>query len=304
MKKLLSIVLFFLCCTGLLACSQPVEESDNIYQIYYVSNDLTKVEAHPHEMGAEDSEAILHELMECLATIPAKLTYKAPLEMGFTVKEVNMHEGRVLLDLSAEYVTLEPITEVLVRAAIVRTLTQMEDVQYVGFLVEGQQLFDSAGELVSWMGAEQFIQNDGNEINTYELARVKLYFANETGDKLIATTREKHYSTNMSLERFVVDELIAGPDAQSEGLYQAVNPETKVVNVMTRDGICYVNLDSAFLTVAGNVSVEVAAYSIVNSLAELNHISKVQILVNGEVPTSFSNAVFERDLDYVTTLAQ
>ena len=65
-----------------------------------------------------------------------------------------------------------------------------------------------------------------------------------------------------------------------------------------------VNLDSNFLTVINNVSTEVAVYSIVNSLVELDNINKVQILVNGEVPPTFSNSTFERNLDYVTTLEQ
>ena len=154
------------------------------------------------------------------------------------------------------------------------------------------------------MNADQFINNDGNEINTYELVKVKLYFANAAGDKLIASYREKHYSTNTPLERFVVEELIAGPSGQIEGLYPVINPETKIVNILTKDGICYVNLDSNFLTVINNVSTEVAVYSIVNSLVELDNINKVQILVNGEVPPTFSNSTFERNLDYVTTLEQ
>ena len=154
------------------------------------------------------------------------------------------------------------------------------------------------------MNAEQFINNDCNEINTYELVKVKLYFANADGDKLIAAYREKHYSTNTPLERFVVEELIAGPSGQIEGLYPVINPETKIINILTKDGICYVNLDSSFLTVVNNVSTEVAVYSIVNSLVELDNINKVQILVNGEVPSTFSNSTFERNLDYVTTLEQ
>ena len=52
------------------------------------------------------------------------------------------------------------------------------------------------------------------------------------------------------------------------------------------------------------LATEVAVYSIVNSLVELDNINKVQILVNGEVPSTFSNSTFERNLDYVTTLEQ
>ena len=50
------------------------------------------------------------------------------------------------------------------------------------------RLYDNAGELVGWMNAEQFINNDGNEINTYELVKVKLYFANADGDKPVSYT--------------------------------------------------------------------------------------------------------------------
>jgi germination protein M len=168
--------------------------------------------------------------------------------------------------------------------------------------VQGEQLYDNTGSPVGLMSADQFINNDGNEINTYELIKVKLYFANEDGDKLIAAYREKHYSTNTPLERFVVEEIIAGPSGQIAGLYPTVNSDTKIISVSTRDGICYVNLDSSFMTVVNNVSTEVAIYSIVNSLAELSNINKVQILINGEVPASFSASTYERNLDFVTTL--
>lgn len=152
------------------------------------------------------------------------------------------------------------------------------------------------------MSADQFIDNDGNEINTYELAKIKLYFADESGTSLIAANREKHYSTNTPMERFVVEELIAGPTGQVEGLYPSINPSTKIVNVMTKDGICYVNLDESFLTVVNNVSTDLSIYAIVNSLVELSNINRVQILINGEVPASFSAASYERNLDIVTVL--
>ena len=71
---------------------------------------------------------------------------------------------------------------------------------------------------------------------------------------------------------------------------------------MTKDGICYVNLDETFLAVVNNVSTDVSVYAIVNSLVELSSVNKVQILINGEVPSSFGTSAFERNLDIVTTL--
>ncbi len=208
------------------------------------------------------------------------------------------------IDMDSAYNKLPVITEVLVRAAIVRTLTQLPEVDYIEFTVDGNQLYDANGVRVGWMNSTQFIDNDGNEINTYELVRVKLYFANADGNRLIAAYREKHYSTNTPIERFVVEELIAGPSGKVEGLYPTINPGTKIVNVTTKDNICYVNLDESFLTVVNNVPTEVSIYSIVNSLIELSGINKVQIMINGEVPVSFSTSAYERNLDIVTDLDQ
>lgn len=191
------------------------------------------------------------------------------------------------------------------RAAIVRTLTQLPEIDTVEMTVEGKPLVDSMGNVVGRMNADQFINNDGNEINTYELARIKLFFASDEGNMLIAAYREKHYSSNTPIERFIVEELIAGPSGQVEGLHATINPNTKIINVTTKDGICYVNLDDNFLTVPDNVSMDAAVYSIVNSLVELSNINKVQILVNGEVPTTsaiFQNSTFERNLDMVTSV--
>lgn len=302
MKRLFVALVCLVLAAGFAACKDEEPSDAVVYQIYTVNNSGTKVESHPHIMQATEEDAMLDELVACLSTQPEKLEYKAPFAMGFEVLSMELTGERLSIDMNAAYQGLPATTEILVRAAIVRTLTQLPSVRYVGITVEGNQLFDNAGDVVGFMNAELFIDNDGNEINTYELTRVKLYFANMEGDKLIGAYREKYYSTNIPLERFVVEELIAGPSGAVEGLYPSINPEVKIISVMTKDGVCYVNLDTTFLTVVNNVSTETSIYSIVNSLVELSSVNKVQILVNGEVPASFGSSVYERNLDYVITL--
>lgn len=300
MKKITIVMIALIYGLFFSGCGQEQPDSESEWQIYYVSNSETKVEMHPRKISSDDPEEQLDELIQYLSTSPEKLEYKAPLVMGFQLLSVERDGGRILLDVDSAYRDMPVTTEVLTRAAIVRTLTQLDGVSYIGITVEGEQLYDGLGNLVGWMNADQFIDNDGNEINTYEQVRVKLYFASEDGANLIAAYRQKHYSTNTALERFVVEELIAGPTV--DGLYPSVNPSTKIINVMTKDGICYVNLDSSFLTVETNVSTDVSIYSIVNSLVELSNINKVQILINGEAPPGYSNSIFDRNLDIVTTL--
>ena len=289
----------------LTGCGTREPETGKKISVYYVNTAETKVEVHDQYLNTKTPEEQLEETMTFLSTTPEKLEYKAPFDMGFQVLDYEVEDGKLVINVDKAYSELSVTTEVLVRAAVVRTLTQLSNVKYVTITVEGSQLYDNAGELVGWMNAEQFINNDGNEINTYELVKVKLYFANADGDKLIAAYREKHYSTNTPLERFVVEELIAGPSGQIEGLYPVINPETKIINILTKDGICYVNLDSTFLTEGYNQKPEVAIYSTVNSIIESGNASRVQILVNGASDVTYKGSIqLDRPLEWNSELIE
>ncbi|MBR1852805.1 MAG: GerMN domain-containing protein [Lachnospiraceae bacterium] len=303
MKRFLVLLLAVLgLCSSMVACGGQQTAEEGTYQIYVLNNEETKVESHACDIMATGKADMLEEFIDALSAQSERLEYKAPFSLGFHLLSANIVDNQIILDMDEAYGKLSASTEVLARAAIVRTLTQIPGVRYVQFTVDGRQLYDNTGNAVGPMSADLFIDNDGNEINTYELARVKLYFANSTEDKIIGAYREKYYSTNMPMERFIVEELILGPSGKVEGLYPTINPETKILGVTTQDGVCYVNFDSGFLTSVNNVQAETAIYSIVNSLTELNNVTKVQILVGGEVPAGYEKSVYERNLEYVSSL--
>ena len=305
MKRITAVLLVLVCLISLAACNEEQEDKTKIYSVYYVSNSETKIEMHEHYMVAEDLEGQVAELLNTLATTPAKLEYKAPLNMGFQVQSVEINMGKVHLDVSESYNNLSVTTEVLVRAAIVKTLTQLSQINFVSITVNGNPLLDSLGNIVTTMNRDQFVENDGNAINTYEEVKLKLYFANEAGDQLIAASRTKEYLTNISLEKLIVEELLKGPSR--EGLYPTINPSTKVASVTVRDGVCYVNLDETFLSQPYTVTADVTIYSITNSLVELSNVNRVQISINGDNSGTYREkysltTYFERNLDIVTTL--
>jgi germination protein M len=299
----LHILLLVLC---LMTCSltgcREGSGSEEGTPIYYISSEGTKLETHSFEVEGTGAENRVRQMLDYLAQTPENLSYQAPLSMGFQLLSYTLDNGKLSLDMSIEYYDLSPATEVLVRAALVRTLCQVSSVNHVRITVAGESLMDNAGETVGWMDESLFISNDGNAINTYESARIRLYFATEDGTQLVSAYREKYYLTSMSKERFIVEEMIAGPSGQISGIYATISPETDIISVNTRDGVCYVNLDSDFLTVYNNVSTEIAIYSLVNSLTDLSYVSKVQILINGEVPGTFAST-YEQNTDIVTTLS-
>lgn len=308
MQKIWTLLLCICLLFTFTGCEKPAEgKNDNTKKIYYINQTETGLELHEREITSRKAADQLTELMELLAESPEKLDYKAPLNMGFAVLSYTIDEERILVDVDNAYLNLPSTTEILVRAALVRTLTQIDGIKYVSMTVEGNQLHDSLGLAVGLMSADQFIDNAGDEINAYEKVRLKLYFANADGTALIATNRTMAYNTNISIEKLVVEQLLAGPNADvADVAFPTINPNTKLVSISVKDGICYVNFDEGFLSQTYNVTTDVAIYSVVNSLAELTSVNKVQISINGETNLMYRESVslstvFERNLNLVTT---
>lgn len=309
MKKGIGLLQLLLCFILLAACGKEEINSEKLFQIYFISNSETKVEVLEYEMQAENMEGQIEEMLSCLAESSSdRLEYKNLSLMGVSVLQYTVDNGTLVLDLSEGYKNLSATQEILVRAAIVCSLTAIEGVDTVEITVNGNPLYDNLNNLVGRMSADQFINNLGKEISTYEMADLNLYFANEAGDGLIEVNRKMAYNTNIPLERLVIEQLILGPGGDVAGqVFPTMNPDTQIVSVRTRDGICYVNLNETFLTQIYNVSADATIYSIVNSLAELGTVNKVQISINGDTSGTYRekfsfSTLFVRNLDIVTTL--
>ena len=93
----------------------------------------------------------------------------------------------------------------------------------------------------------------------------------------------------MSREKLIVEKLMQGPSGSDA--YPTINPDANLLSVTIKDGICYVNFDSTFLTGAYDVLPEVTIYSIVNSLIEGTEAQQVQITINGEADAKYMEAV-------------
>lgn len=299
----LLLILPVLICT---ACgSQEQQQNGKQYNIYYVNNEETKTLAREYVTETESTDELLMEFLGQLAQVPARFEYEAPLAGSFSLLGYALDNGQLTMNFDGQYREMESVKEVLTRAAIVRTLTQIEGIDYVSFTVQGEMLADSSGVTIGMMSSDLFIDNAGNEINAYEKVNLHLYFANEDGTGLVEENRRNVvYSSNISLEKLVVEKLVEGPT--SEGAYPTVDPTTKIISVTTKDGICYVNLDETFLNQPYSTSAEVTIYSITNSLVELSNVNKVQITINGETNLLYRekfslNEVFERNLDLLAT---
>lgn len=309
MSKVKIIILGLLCMLGLVGCSGDEEEQiKSGYKIYYVNSEENNIVGESYKASSKDTEKMIQEFLDKLEKNGVSVDYKPAKPEEVEVEEYNLKEETLSLKFNTAYDTMANTTEVLMRMAYVKTLIQIPGVNFVDFYVEEQPLQDSSGDVIGAMNEETFIDNSGGQINEYNEADLILYYANEDGDKLKQTMKSIVYDQNIPLEKVVIEQLIKGPSSGKE-LYPTIPANTKLISVTVNDSICYVNFDEEFLKLENEVSEQVQVYSVVNSLAELATVSKVQISINGITDRTFVddidfNTIFERNLDIIEVVEE
>ncbi|MBO5351674.1 MAG: GerMN domain-containing protein [Lachnospiraceae bacterium] len=308
-KLLLPFLLFLLLFSACRKEEEPeqpkkitVELPDDATKLYYLNEERTKVVSENYKLTFGDAEKQISELLtkleDTLWTEDEKnlITDQNPI-YEFKVGE----DGLLVLRFAPDYKAAQTITEVLRRAAIVKTMCQLNEVSSVEFYIGMQPLMTSAGKPVGILTEKDFIDSTGENTEFYQEARVAVYFANEAGDALVESNLKITYDGKVSTERLILEQLLEGPLLKG---MQAVIPEGTVLNKVTiRDGICYVDFNEKFMEKREGIEPEVAVYAIVNSLTELSNVYKVQFLINGAAKKTYYtldfSSAFERNLEIV-----
>lgn len=287
----------------LVGCNDDSPElAENTYEVYYLGSEAYSLTTEKREIVGADVKERAFKLLEAMRE-PEKVQNSSLFAKTELVNRITVEQGNLLnIYMNEQYGQLSVANEVLLRAGIVKTLVQLEDVQYVAIYVNEQPLIDVTGKTVGIMSAESFLDSRGENLSNYEQVMLTLYYGNTAGTGLTETSRETTISGTFSKERQVVNALLTGPE--SSDMLATMPQGTSLLSVSVKNNICYVNFSGGFLTGDLAVSPYVTIYSLVNSLTALSNISKVQIMVEGDSSKKFCETIsldvpFERNLDYV-----
>lgn len=304
-KKMTAALLVVLMVAGLLTgCKRGEQVKQGEFGLFYLSADKTElVEISGKKSGETKAEQIQYVLDALKAPKVESEDYLSPFQNGVEVEEFEIDGKQVDLSFNEKYKTLNTAEEVLLRAAVVKSLVQISGINYVAFFIGEEPLKRADKMPVGIMSDADFVQNVGSSLHSYQSTSLTLYFANKAGDKLVKeTVNNVIYNSNISMERLVIEQLLKGPT--SSGVYATIPANTKILSVSTKDQICYVNFDQELMNMKSNVKPEILIYSIVNSLVETGTASQVQISINGESDIVFGESVslskpLSRNLDIV-----
>ena len=301
MKKLRIFLLLAILAVIFTGCGKEAPAADGTV-VYYLNKDVTSIVPVSCKITGDGPEIRVEEFLAKLESAPESVDLRRTIPESVKILSYTLDRKQLYLDFSAEYLNMDKATEVLVRAAIVKTMVQVDEVSFIGIRVAGEPIKDSTGSTIGLMNENTFLDNMGSEENATKITNLNLYFANKTGDKLKNQSCVVEYNANVAVEKVIVEQLIAGPT--EEGYYATIPKDTKVMNVTTKDGVCYVNLDTGFTGQGYDVLGTVTIYSIVNSLTELPGVTDVQILVHGETNISYKDnisleTIFQRNMEMI-----
>ena len=296
MKKfrmfIISMFVLILCC----GCQRNVayQGKGNII-LYQVAEDGSHLESAEYEMQGEnkDNVVLIQELLDCF-------------KKRADIRDFQLKEKQLTIYFLSSYYNQDKIDEVLLRASIVKTLCQLDGVEYVEFYVEEEPLTID-GENVGIMSKLSFLDSVGGEGYTQE-KYVTLYFSSNDGTEMREISTKLTHDMTVPLARLLVEQLLKGPDeisdANTSEVRDTIPSGTKLNSLTIRDHVCYVDFSREFMNVQADVKGAVVVYSIVNTLCELSDVSKVQFTIDGEQQETYGDVKdfagsFERNLDMV-----
>ncbi len=308
-KKLIALLMVICtCATMLVGCSKTSEEKGPY--IYYLTAANDGIGQEKCDLKSDTVNGQIDEMIEGLCVDPESVDLKRTIPSSVKLLDYEVDDSTLVLYFNREYSDVGGYKEVLIRAAIVKTLLQIDGIDGISFYVAGSPLVDVNGSLVGIMTADTFIEDFSEDTKELAKATMVLYFASADGQALVKRNVDVYYNTNVSMERLIVEHLLQGPENNnvSGNIIGTLPSDTKLKSISVNDGVCYVRFDSGFLNGNTAVSSKVMLYSIVDSLTELDSINKVQISVEKGSTTLDSqvqalgfelNTSYERDVSLV-----
>ena len=249
--------------------------------LYYVNAEGTELVKQETDRLDSETESAVEDMLEDLQKTVDAIDYKSAFPQGVAVEEWSLEQGVVKLHFTESYEEME-------KAAVVQSLTQIEGVESVEFYIGDQPLARKDGTAEGPVTADDFVQNTGSSLHSYQVKDFGLFFAGKEG-KLVREEVEVRYNSNISAEKQIIEQLIQGPDGDEA--IPTLPEDTKLLGISVRDGVCYVNFSEEFLQPVDQVDPKLTIYSIVNSITASGSAGKVQILVNGETNLSYQETI-------------
>ena len=287
MKK--SILIMIAASIVLLTGCGEKKSDASAYQVFYSNEEKNALVSAELQIKGENTLECIWDMWKKMQETTTGSGEVSLIPEELEIQTLDLTGGQLTVTFNTKYNKMSRIQEILFRAGLVEGVTQFPEVKTVVFHVGEDVLKDRIGEPIGAITRISFINNPVG-INSYQYASLTLYFSNSTGNRIVKELRNVHYSTNTTLEKVVLDQLLAGP--MNSRLNKVLTDDVKVLDIKVREKTCTLNLNQNFLNTAkGAAESSVVIYAIVNSLCDDLGVDRVQFQVEGNSDVVFGDSL-------------
>lgn len=306
-KYVILVVLAVLVVSAIFIYTKDVKmaEGTESFNMYYINLNTNTLEIEKRAINSvSDQKLMFNTVVEEYFSGSKNTNLGLSLPEDFKVNAKRYSEGTAYIDLAGSYNDMAANLKILSMGSLVYTLTDLDFIDNVCITIDGIPMMDKNNEKIAVFNRDLVVNNPTINPEKTSWKVVYLYFANQDGSRLVCQQRGMEVKQSLSLEYQIVEQLINGPDNSNGGtMQQTVPAATKIRDIKTEEGICYVNLSRDFIKKSGSISEPVIIYSIVNSLTELDTVNKVQFLIEGEKINDYNgNIDFSKPFERNTSL--
>lgn len=230
---------------------------------------------------AEDIDLVEHLIYQ-LQNPPKNSELLSPLPEGTRLLGTSIENKICKINFSSEFdhkVMRSPQVQRLSLMSVVNTLTQLPEIEYVQFYIDGNLVTQyrslSITEPMAW--DDRAIGPVRNGLNEFDAS---LYLVNGTNEYLIEVPTRIRQSAGSSKAEMIVSALI---NYEQINDFESPIPKNATVNSVTISGTsCYVDFGSTFIN--DKDMVQNAVRSVIASVSALPDITQVFVTVNGTIP--------------------
>lgn len=269
--------------------------------LYFLDSTRTKLVTENRTISYHSEQDYLEQLVMSLIAGPKdSVNMKRAIPDNTRLIGLEKDVDLVTVNFSSEFYDASSADYMLAAFTVVNTLCDVDSIEKVIILVEGEELIGTDKKPLGALRKEDIVYDGSNtERNSVVLS---LYFPNSTGEYLQVEKRSVKQNDKEPLAKIAITELMKG--SETKGVLQLIPAETKLLSVETKENVCFVNLSKDFIDkhVQGSSAELMTIYSIVNTLTELDNIAKVQFLIEGQKVDTFGSLVFNEPFERDTSL--
>ncbi len=147
----------------LLGCSSEQEkfpdlEGGKVIKVYFVDESEMKLVTEKRQYSIfDDKQKVADDLIDVMLEEPERENHFVAIPSEVSINNVVARNNIINIDFAVGYENISREKDVICRAAIVKTLVQIDEIDYVEFSIGGKTMMDSDNTPIGSLTADSFV---------------------------------------------------------------------------------------------------------------------------------------------------